>query len=483
MNASTLSATTREPDRNTTAVGTVSPAVANTSLEAHGGLSLLHNLHCPYCESPLELVFTVGQTVRSANGNSSDYGILRCACGHHPVIHGIPVLQHTEGLNRVLNRIKAGDCRGALLQALNLFRVKWANRTRWHQLRYNLNCRRVVARPDLSFAQAVDLLRRPRGFSNYLYHRYANPSFLAAMAPLLLLNSIANPAGGVGTTSQTPGHDGSPVRVLDLACGAGHASFLIRLLYPDISLICADQDFVSLYLAKRYQAPDAAHVCIDTEAPSPFPDGYFDGVFCLDAFHYFHAKIAIISELKRVIAGRGIWIFPHLHNALQSNITAGIPLSPEDYLRLFSGIEPKLFSELEVLRALSSNLSFDWCTGKSAEELQDAPALTLVAGSEEQFGTKPAPLSAFCRQPDRLAINPIYSVVRKGSKAFLTLKWPDEMFRNECKSVEDYLPSTFVLDADDLCAIADGTLEWAAPRTQELLSCFVVVPLPARYSD
>jgi SAM-dependent methyltransferase len=458
------------------------PAVPAGTTTCGFQLSLLAELHCPYCASPLALAFTTVPSITSENDNCVEYGIVRCACSQYPVLEGIPILQHADGLDRVVEFIRKGECRQALLQAMNIFRVKWAHRTRWHQVHYHLNCRRVVSRPDLSFAQAVDLVRRPQIFSDYLLHRFANPSFLAAMAPLLLLDSLAHPSSPTGSAPKIETRSVAPKRVFDLACGAGHASFLIRRLFPGMALVSADQDFVSLYLAKRFLAPDATHVCFDTEVPNPFPNDFFDGVFCLDAFHYFHSKAAIVSELQRVVNSNGIWIFPHLHNLLQPNVTAGIPLSPDSYLESFSSVEPRLFAEQDILRALCTNQSLDWSVRNSADDLHFAPALTLVGGPQRHFGVQQAPLAAFCYPPCRLAINPIYRAVQKGEGALLTLNWPNMTLRMECDGVKAYLPETFLLRASDLRAISRREFNWQDPRTQELLRQFVVVPLPAHYS-
>ena len=468
------------PSRTQRELSALGPEDRRSGTTASGlKLSELRLLHCPYCESPLDLIYNADSTKYSDAKDSVENGILNCSCAQYPVLGGIPILQHTEGLGQVVALIREGDCRGALLRVMNVFRVKWARQSRWHQIRYHLNCRYVTSRNDVSFARAVDLLRRPKIFSHYLYHRFANPSLLAAFAPLLLLDSVCSDQ--VNTAALPSRTGGSSQRVLDLACGAGHASFLIRWLYPEINLVSIDQDFVSLYLAKRYQAAGAVFVCADTEVSSPFPNAHFAAFFCLDAFHYFHAKAAIIAELQRVVAPDGLWIFPHLHNAHQPNITAGMPLSPQAYLRLFADINPKLFPEGAILAAMSANRAFDWSNGESPDDLRGAPTLTLVGRGNRELRAQHDPLSVFCRRPRRLTINPIYSTTRDGDALRLTLDWPTESLRRECKSIEEYLPRHVMLHPNEITAIANGTLDLGAPRTRELVSRFVLVPLPEHY--
>ena len=233
-------------------------------------LSLISALHCPYCGSGFDIV---SHPSSRPSANSLSYGILKCACHHYPVIEGIPIIQHVDGLESITARIREGNLQRALLVAMNVFRVKWARRTRWHQLRYCLDCLKLISRTELCFEDAVNLVRQPNVFSDYLFHRYANPSFLAAIGPLHLLGTLTEDStiAPLATTATFR----EPIRVLDLACGAGHTSFLMRLLFPELAVFSVDHDFVSLYLAKRYLAPDSTYLCLDAEVPSPFADRLF----------------------------------------------------------------------------------------------------------------------------------------------------------------------------------------------------------------
>src|SRR5699024_374350 len=47
-------------------------------------------LHCPYCESSLDLIFETPSTPSSNTEDSVNYGILRCSCARYPVVEGIP---------------------------------------------------------------------------------------------------------------------------------------------------------------------------------------------------------------------------------------------------------------------------------------------------------------------------------------------------------------------------------------------------------
>jgi SAM-dependent methyltransferase len=419
--------------------------------------SFLSTLHCPYCGSALEILSD------TSPDEALNYGILRCACAEYPVVDGIPILQQADGLNRAVAFIRRQEPHRALLQALSVFRVRWAHRSLWHRARYELACRRVVAGgAGATFEDAAQLLRRPKVFADYLVHRYANPSFLAAIGPMMLLKE-------------------SNGRVLDLACGAGHASFLMGALWPDLSIVSADQDFVSLYLAKRFLAPNTTHVCWDVETPSPFPDRSFDTIFCLDAFHYFRAKRGIANELKRIGTAECLWLFPHLHNRLQPNLVAGIPLTPDGYLECFGLPDARLFDEAGILRRLSKDRILDLGEKHEASELNGCRTLTMVRGGAPLWRRHPGFPAALHRDRSRLALNPIYRVRAHGDDVELAVAWPNDVFREECGSVTAVLPSEIRLRAGELASLVGSEPAADEERLSDLTAQFVVVPLPPRY--
>jgi ubiquinone/menaquinone biosynthesis C-methylase UbiE len=445
----------------------------------------LCDLHCPYCGSSLQSVFGgISGTVRTWN-DGKQYGILRCSCSEYPVVDGIPIIQQVEGLAGVIQSIRSSDHLRALYQTLNIFRVKWAHRSRWHQFRYHLNCRALVTSDRLSFENAANLVRTPRVFADYLIHRYANPSFLAAVGLLQLLkcdpsevsDSIeSDHALSSGQTS----HSSKAKRILDLACGAGHSSFIMHLVCPSAEVISADHDFVSLYLAKRFISPRSTHLCLDAEVPSPFRDSYFDAVYCLDAFHYLGPKRTVVSELKRVARENALWLFPHLHNSLQENITAGIPLSPEGYLQCFDLPAARLFDEAEVLNHLVRNYVLPFDEQCAMKELECAKNLILVAGPRKIWRSYKDFPARLCGNPLGLALNPIY---RPHGRTGVQLKWPNSVIRQECRSAECILPAEIDFGGATYTEWLEKNLGNSEAELRNLVGKFILVALPPRYCE
>jgi SAM-dependent methyltransferase/uncharacterized protein YbaR (Trm112 family) len=442
-------------------------------------LAFLDTLHCPYCGGELEL----GSAPDKAD--SVEQGILSCACHEYPILEGIPILQQIDGLERVTEFIRGGEPTRALLQALNLFRVRWAHRSRWHQLRYHLNCRRVVSDPSLTFAQAAQLIRRPKVFADYLVHRFANPNFLAAIGPMLLLAEPGRTASARPSATQVDSGraaDHTP-RVLDLGCGAGHASFLMRRLHPGLAVVSGDQDFVSLYLGRRFLAPDATQVCWSAEVPSPFPDHCFDAVFCLDAFHYLSSKKAVVTELRRISTDDSLWLFPHLHNRAQQNLVAGIPLAPGDYLDCFGFPEARLFDETDLLLGMARRHVLDLSQAAPASQLHAAQTLTFIRGRPDIWRAHNGFPSALWRHESGLTVNPIYRGQWRADGLELELAWPNDTMKQECRGAEAILPSRCQLNRADLQLTNGGHAPADVNRLNELVASFVLVPLPRRYTQ
>src|SRR6185503_15616407 len=101
---------------------------------------LLRELHCPYCASDLRL-----EASDASGAPSVGYGVIRCACHRYPVVAGIPIIQHVDGLESVVDAVNARDYASALFRALDLFRVKWARRSRWHHILFRSAGRRLIS--------------------------------------------------------------------------------------------------------------------------------------------------------------------------------------------------------------------------------------------------------------------------------------------------------------------------------------------------
>lgn len=310
---------------------------------------------------------------------------------------------------------------------------------------------------------------RPAGFAHYLFQRYANPSFMAAVPAL----SIVRPATAAV---------GRQAIVLDLGCGVGHSTALLSTLVAPGTVVAADPDFVNLALLRKYFAPDALCVCLDAELPLPFDTDVFDVAVCLDAFHYIRSKWALAQELDRITNFEpGLLVFPHLHNALVPNVAPGVPLSPDDYIRMFPTWDARLYDEAELLHQAVSDGIVDLKAPSSPSAFSGVPNLTMIASRRpdafREYGL------ADVRDLASVGINPIYrAVAADDHQMVLETAWPNSELEHECAAALAYLPERTSLDRGLLERVAAMSLRPEdEPVVNDLLSRSVLVELPVGY--
>jgi SAM-dependent methyltransferase len=424
-------------------------------------------LHCPYCESRFELERAVEQDgyIRS--------GILRCACYRYPIIENIAILRQrsaaADARDPGVAYLEAGDTAGALQHAISSSPMA-KTPTRRERMADLLKRRFNGANVADASGRFFDALNfyRPSGYADYLFHRYANNSFLAAIPLLALLKEFK----------------GAQARVLDLNCGVGHASFLMQALFPNLSVIATDHDFTNLHLASRYLVPEQTIcLCLDADLPLPFDDGFFDATLCMDGLHYIRSKRAVTRELDRIIKSAGIWLFPHMHNAAANNVCAGIPLRAEDYLRCFEFLPSRIYDEAAVFDSFMREQALDLETSVADEKMRNATAFSLVASRRPDMWRKHDVSHVLLKTKSRLTVNPIYEAHKNGSGVRLQMSWPNSGLESECQSVKQFLPRECSISDSVWIRLQSGTLTTAEdPSIEALIRSCVLVRLPDTYA-
>lgn len=426
---------------------------------------LLKLMKCPYCGTDFEI-----DEVYSENEERVMNGCIKCECNEYPILEGILILKNTPAKEYIIEYLKKGEIEKAVALSLRdytndicrvadfiepkpfgkLFKknlLSFVNS-------YSKKIYKKYSDKSLSFCEVL----RNGSYEIYLKHRFSSQTFWSLYPFIKLLRKKRE-------------------RILDVCCGAGHASFVIsKYVIPD-ELICVDGDFKSLYLAKKYFS-NAEFINIDVNYQLPFKDDIFSSVFMMDAFHYVDARALLAKEFERVLNQEGMLLLLHLHNALVENVAAGKPLSLSTWMGLFD-LNVTALPEKTVIEDFILRDKLDLSKKYSGKELNLSDAIIMIGGADlDCFDGIWKDILKF---KDNLIINPIYKMKAEGEKILLEQEFPSEFFRKEYPLTEKYLPERCKTDKKfvkgrSVCVSDSDEIE-----IENLMRKFVVINVPENY--
>ena len=426
---------------------------------------LLKLMKCPYCGTDFEI-----DEVYSENEERVINGCIKCECNEYPILEGILILKNTPTKECIIEYLKKGENEKAVALSLmdytnDICRVadfiepkpfgKFFKKGLLSFVNsYSKKIYKTYSDKNLSFC---DVLGK-ESFDVYLKHRFSSQTFWSLYPFIKLLRKKRK-------------------RILDVCCGAGHASFVIsKYVNPD-ELICVDGGFKSLYLAKKYIS-NAEFINIDANYQLPFKDDIFSSILMMDAFHYVDARALLAKEFERVLGKEGMLLLLHLHNALVENVAAGKPLSPSTWKGLFdlnvTALPEKSRVEDFILRG-----RLDLSKRYSEKELNLSDAIIMIGGVDSDCFDEL--WEDILEIKENLVINPIYKMKEEGDKILLEREFPSELFRKEYPLTEKYLP--------EKCEINKKFVKGRSVRVsgsdeieiEDLMRKFVVINVPEKY--
>jgi SAM-dependent methyltransferase/uncharacterized protein YbaR (Trm112 family) len=427
---------------------------------------LLELMKCPYCGADFEIEETY-----SENEEEIINGCIKCECDTHPILESILILKNSPMKKYIIEYIEKGEIEKAVAFS---FGYGVNDICRAVDIIEPTPCGKIFRKSSLSFLNHSSKKRYNR-YSNmnlsfcevlgngpsevYFKHRFSSQTFWSIYPFVPLLRKKRK-------------------RVLEVCCGAGHASFVIsKYVNPD-ELICVDGTFSSLYLAKKYFS-NAEFINIDANYQLPFKDNIFSSVFMMDAFHYVDARALLAKEFERVLSKEGMLLLLHLHNALVDNVAAGKPLSPSAWKGLFDNLNVMALPEKAVIEDFILRGRLDLSKNYSEEELDWADAILMIGGADldcfeglwkDILGIK-----------ENLIINPIYKMEEKGDKIVLEREFPSEFFRKEYPLTEKYLPERCEMDKIFVKGRTVGVSDSDEIEIEDLMRKFVIINVPEKY--
>jgi uncharacterized protein YbaR (Trm112 family)/SAM-dependent methyltransferase len=415
--------------------------------------SLLDILRCPYCGTALTVV---ENDALLRDGPHIEEGVLGCECCAYPVVAGIPVLIADDPTRRAMHELEAGRRDEALFDLLG----------RSGDVARQNGLRELTARGDATYREALALLCDDAEGTYFLY-RFTDPTHVTIEALVRALAQQVWPVRG---------------RVLDLCGGTGHLTrVLAGLPRPGVPseprTVLADVYFWKLWLARRFNAPDAAPVCCDANHPLPFARDTFSTVLLADAFPYIWHKRLLAEEMMRLAGEEGVVVMPHLHSALGENFSAGDTLTPAAYHALFAPQGPRLFSDTRLFDDVVERRVIDLTGDVTPGQLGAESSFTLVSSRRaDLFRRYEVPEDRTVT--GELAVNPLYRVERKGEASILTLEFPTPEYAEEFGACRRYMPDTLTVEADLTRPIRRDAL---GSRYAELRDRRVLIDAPVGY--
>jgi SAM-dependent methyltransferase/uncharacterized protein YbaR (Trm112 family) len=428
---------------------------------------LLKLMKCPYCGTDFEI-----DEVYSENGERVINGCIKCECNEYPILEGILILKNAPTKEYIIEYLKKGENEKAVALSLmgytnDICRVAdfiepkpFGKFFKKGLLSFvNSSSKKKYKKysdKSLSFCEVLG-----SGPSDgYFKHRFSSQTFWSLYPFIPLLRRKRK-------------------RILDVCCGAGHASFVISQYVNPDELICVDGEFKSLYLAKKYFSNAAEFINIDANYQLPFKDDIFSSVFMMDAFHYVDARALLAKEFERVLDKEGMLLLLHLHNALVENVAAGKPLSPSTWMDLFDNLNVVALQEKAVIEDFILRDRLDLSKNYSEEELNLSDAILIMGGADSDCFD--GIWEDILEVKENLIINPIYKMKEEGDKILLEREFPSEFFRNEYPLTEKYLHKKCEIykrfvDGRSVCVSGENEHE-----IENLMRKFVVINVPENY--
>ncbi len=452
---------------------------------------LLDALSCPFCSGEF--------TVSSVEGKPDDcqYAVLSCYCEKYPVVAGIPIIRKGiignsgETTRTVSELIISGRHQDALLAvtmppapALEELAPAWSQHfpkikgmgrirnlfgkvamSTWAKSRREF----LAAGPERKTAAAyLNMCFGMRDQSkdyHAMMHRFGQPRQLVSLSLMTVIESPRGP-------------------VLDFGCGFGHLTcHLVRRVGPQ-PIIGVDLDFVRVYIAKNFLAPDALYVCCDGNTSLPFRSGFFSTVYSSDTLFMVPNKVVCTRELRRVVDREGLIVIPGIRNGLvePEKYPIAMIVPYHAYGKLFDPLPHRLINNTEVIDRYIKKCGPALARSSERQSIEQAPWFSIVATNREELLVDRGPFADWPHAQGMLGINPLYKPStndRNGSgDTVYRHTFPSSWYQQEDGDCRKYEPESVSISSRIL---KDLSSRKRTTEMEDLIAQCVIVGLPDRF--
>lgn len=450
---------------------------------------LLGALRCPFCSG--KFIVTKGDE----QADNWEYAVLSCYCDRYPVVAGIPIIRKGvlgakgETTQTVRQFIESGKNQGALhamampkvasadfapawLQQLP--QVKGMGRirsllgrvaiSRWTKLAQEF----LTAGPQGQTAKDyLDFLFLRSGMKkeayNYFINRFGQPRHLVALSLMTLIEFPRKP-------------------VLDFGCGFGHLTHHLLRKVGRQPIICADLDFIRLYVAKNFLAPDALYVCCDGNASLPFLNEFFSVVYTSDTLYMVTNKVVCSREVQRVADSDGLIIAAGIRNGMVEPRQRYQTMPYHAYGKLFGPLPHRILANADVLNRYVKKRGPPLTRSSEEKTLDDEPWFSIVATKREELLVDRGPFADWPHAEGQLELNSLYKPVGgHGNGTGGTVyrhTFPSSWYEQEDGDCRKYEPDSVSISSQ---VLKDLSSRKRTADMEELIAQCVIVGIPDRF--
>ena len=452
---------------------------------------LLGALRCPFCSGK----FTV--TKGYEQSDNWEYAVLSCYCDRYPVVAGIPIIRKGalgvkgENTRTVSQFIESGKNQEALLAMAmppepvsaelapawlqQLPQVKGMGRIRssfgrvaipqWTKLAQEF----LITGPQGKTAKDyLDFLFLHSGMKkeqyNYYINRFGQPRHLVALSLMTLIESPRKP-------------------VLDFGCGFGHLTRHLPRRVGHQPIIGADRDFIRLYVAKNFLAPDVLYVCCDGDDSLPFIDAFFSVTYSSDTLYMVTNKVVCSRELQRVTDSAGLIVVSGIRNGLVEPQKYHYRTMPyHTYGELFDPLPHRILANIDVLNRYVNKRGPALTRSSEKQSHDNDPWFSIVATKREELLVDRGPFADWPHAEGQLELNPLYIPVEghgNGTgKTFYRHTFPSSWYEQEDGDCRKYEPDSVSISSQ---IVKDLSSRKRTADMEDLIAQCVIVGIPDRF--
>lgn len=448
----------------------------------------LEILICPDCKSHLRIAEIINK-----NDTKIINGIVECECCEYPILDEILFFEKPTPAKHILNTrylielLRTNRMDAAIALPLKEGKIDNILLKIFYLLEVNIKLKRSV-QPLLSLVRSIKKRRFQKYFGknisffkfinhyksnetgDLLTHRFSTDQFWSIYPFIPLLRK----------KNET---------ILNLGCEVGHLAYVIENKVNPNKLICIDNNYTMMQIAKSYFTFDADFVYSDMNEPLPFRNESLSSIVMMDSHNRIPYWDKLACNLEAVISDDGVLLLssPHdIHHEKEGNYHKLIPVIGKE---LFKKLNTYIFPESEIIEKFMKKYEFDLAKIDPMESFENEMAISILCTNENGLLQKYENLDLLLENNIRNPIiNPIYNLERRGENSITLIRNPpSDLFIKEYPLSMKYLPKNISIPLELLNEIKEHKngrqfkISSNKALMNDLIKKFVIIDVPDKF--